>query len=83
MGYDDLVIGDGQTAAVRYALALESVDPRARQDTFDALGRLLCARHARAGEACVQRLRRSVGPLPVEPSSRERPFTLRLALTPM
>ena len=43
MGYDDLVIGDGQTAAVRYALALESVDPRARQDTFDALG-AYCAR---------------------------------------
>ena len=27
MGYDDLAISEGQTAAVRYALALESVAP--------------------------------------------------------
>ena len=43
MGYDDLVIGDGQTAAHHYARALASVDLRERQDTFDAL-QAYCAR---------------------------------------
>ena len=43
MGYDDLAVTDGQTAAARYALALASTDPQERQRTFDDL-RAYCAR---------------------------------------
>ena len=43
MGYDDLPIADGQTAAVRYASALAHPDPRERQRTFADL-RAYCAR---------------------------------------
>ena len=43
MGYDDLAVADGQTAAVRYALALASTNHHERQRTFDDL-RAYCAR---------------------------------------
>ena len=43
MGYDDLDIADGQTAAVRYARALASTDQQERQRTFTDL-RAYCAR---------------------------------------
>ena len=43
MGYDDLSITDGQTAAVRYTAALAHPDPRERQRTFADL-RAYCAR---------------------------------------
>ena len=43
MGYDDLAIADGLTAAVRYASALTSTDPEERQRTFHDL-RAYCAR---------------------------------------
>ena len=43
LGYDDLTIADGQTAALRYAAALADPDSRERQRTFAAL-RAYCAR---------------------------------------
>ena len=43
MGYDDLEIADGQTAAVRYARALSIADRQERQHTFTDL-RAYCAR---------------------------------------
>ena len=43
MGYDDLEIADGQTAAVRYARALSSADRQERRTTFTDL-RTYCAR---------------------------------------
>ena len=43
MGYDDLAVTDGQTAAARYVRALASSDPRERQRIFDDL-RAYCAR---------------------------------------
>ena len=43
LGYDDLPIADGQTAALRYAAALAHPDPGERQRTFAAL-RAYCAR---------------------------------------
>lgn len=43
MGYDDLEIADGQTAAVRYARALSSAGRQERQHTFANL-RAYCAR---------------------------------------
>ena len=43
LGYDDLPIADGQTAAVRYAGALAHPDPEERQRTFADL-RAYCAR---------------------------------------
>ena len=43
MGYDDLTVTDGQTAAARYALALASTDHLERQRIFDDL-RAYCAR---------------------------------------
>ena len=42
MGYDDLEITDGWTAAVRYARAFASTDRQERQNTFTAL-RAYCA----------------------------------------
>ena len=42
MGYDDLEIADGQTAAVRYARALAIIDRQERQHTFTDL-RAYCA----------------------------------------
>ena len=46
-GYDDLSISDGQTAAARYLLALNSADAAERQRTFEEL-RAYCARDTRA-----------------------------------
>ena len=43
LGYDDLAIADGQTAAVRYAGALAHPDPEERRRTFGEL-RAYCAR---------------------------------------
>ena len=43
IGYDDLAIADGQSAAVEYDAALASADPEQRQRTFDDL-RAYCAR---------------------------------------
>ena len=43
MGYDDLPIADGQTAALRYAAALAHPDPGERHRTFTDL-RAYCAR---------------------------------------
>ena len=43
IGYDDLAIADGQSAAVRYAAALASPDRNERRRIFDAL-RADCAR---------------------------------------
>lgn len=43
MGYDDLGVADGQTAAVRYALALASDDRDERRRIFGDL-RAYCAR---------------------------------------
>ena len=43
MGYDDLAVADGQTAAVRYVRALVSADPQEHQPTFNDL-RAYCAR---------------------------------------
>ena len=43
MGYGDLAVADGQTAAVRYTHALASADSDERQRTFDDL-RAYCAR---------------------------------------
>ena len=43
MGYHDLAVADGQTAAARYVRALVSADPQERQRTFDEL-RAYCAR---------------------------------------
>ena len=43
MSYDDLAISEGQTAAVRYAVALASVDAEDRRRTFEDL-RAYCAR---------------------------------------
>ena len=43
LGYYDLAVGDGQTEAARYALALASADHQERQRTFDDL-RAYCAR---------------------------------------
>ena len=43
MGYDDLAISEGQTAAVRYATALGSTDPDDRRRIFEEL-RAYCAR---------------------------------------
>ena len=37
MGYDDLEIADGQTAAVRYASALACADPEYRRHVFGGL----------------------------------------------
>ena len=47
IGYDDLAIADGQSAAVRYAAALASPDRNERRRIFDAL-RAYCARDALA-----------------------------------
>ena len=47
MGYDDLQVADGQTAAVRYARALASDDRDERQRTFGDL-RAYCARDSMA-----------------------------------
>ena len=58
MGYDDLVISDGQTAAVRYASALVSADPGDRRRAFDDL-RAYCARDTLAMVA----LRKALGSL--------------------
>ena len=43
MGYGDLAVADGQTAAVRYAHAFASTDRDERQRRFDDL-RAYCAR---------------------------------------
>ena len=43
MGYDDLSVSDGQTAAARYTHALSCADTGERQRTFEAL-RAYCAR---------------------------------------
>ena len=43
MGYHDLAVADGQTAAARYVRALVSADPQERQRIFDDL-RAYCAR---------------------------------------
>ena len=61
MGYEDLEIADGQTAAIRYARALASTDRQERQHTFTDL-RAYCARDTLA----MVRLRRAlalVGPV--------------------
>ena len=58
MGYDDLEIADGQTAAVRYARALAITDRQERQHTFTDL-RAYCARDTLA----MVRLRRALSVL--------------------
>lgn len=47
LGYEDLAIADGQSAAVEYAAALASPDIELRRRTFDAL-RAYCARDTHA-----------------------------------
>ena len=47
VGYEDLEVADGQTAAVRYARALQSADLDERRGTFDEL-RAYCARDTQA-----------------------------------
>ena len=58
MGYDDLAIADGQTAAVRYASALVCAAPEDRRRAFDDL-RAYCARDTLAMVA----LREALGSL--------------------
>lgn len=55
MGYDDLEIADGQSAAIRYARALASTDRHERRHTFTDL-RAYCARDTLA----MVRLRRAL-----------------------
>ncbi len=72
MGYADLPIADGQTAAVRYVRALATDDPQERRRIFDDL-RAYCARDTLAlSELCksLTTLDRSVrveGPMPGPP----------------
>ena len=58
MGYDDLAISEGQTAAVRYASALGSADPKDRRRVFEDL-RAYCAQDTLA----LVELRKSLGNL--------------------
>ena len=58
MGYDDLAISEGQTAAVCYASALGSVDPEDRRRVFKDL-RAYCSRDTLA----LVKLRKSLGNL--------------------
>ena len=58
MGYDDLAIGDGLTAAVRYASALASAGSEDRRRTFDDL-RAYCAHDTLA----MVELRKALGSL--------------------
>ena len=63
MGYEDLEVADGQTAAARYARALPSADRDERRRTFDEL-RAYCARDTLA----LMELRKALGALgPDEP----------------
>ena len=63
LGYDDLPIADGQTAALRYAAALAHPDPGERRRTFADL-RAYCARDTLA----MVRLREALARL--EPTTR-------------
>ena len=58
LGYDDLEIADGQTAAVRYVRAFASTDREERQHTFTDL-RAYCARDTLA----MVRLRKALAVL--------------------
>ena len=58
MGYDDLAISEGQTAAVGYASALADSDPEDRRRVFEDL-RAYCARDTLA----LVELRKSLGKL--------------------
>ena len=58
LGYDDLAIADGQTAAVRYACMLASTDHQERRNTFADL-RAYCARDTLA----MVRLRKALAVL--------------------
>ena len=58
LGYDDLEIADGQTAAVRYARTLASTDRQERRNTFTDL-RAYCARDTLA----MVRLRKALAVL--------------------
>lgn len=58
MGYDDLAISDGQTAAVRYSSALGISDPQDRRRVFEDL-RAYCAQDTLA----LVELRKSLGNL--------------------
>ena len=60
MGYDDLAISDGQTAAVRYAAALQIHDPEDRERVFEDL-RAYCAQDTLA----LVELRKSLSGLAV------------------
>ena len=55
MGYDDLAISEGQTAAVRYASALESAAPEDRKLVFKDL-RAYCAQDTLALVALREKL---------------------------
>ena len=63
MGYDDLAVADGQTAAVRYSHALASTDLQERQRIFDDL-RAYCARDTLA----MVKLREALQALPLPPA---------------
>ena len=64
MGYGDLAISEGQTAAVRYASALVSSDPEDRRRVFEDL-RAYCAQDTLA----LVELRKSLGSLGRETGS--------------